>query len=196
MAHRVVSHVEWCKPSVPVVGWDTDALFERFTEQAREAVASAQGEAREMGHGAVGVEHLLLGLFSDQDGVAGGVFADFGLTVGPVRDLVRERIGVDSAPRPEGELPFSPEAKDVLRAANRFGLGEPGTEHVLLVIVRREEGGACEILRLLGADPRRIRFEAKKRAWPADDAGPDARPSVRHVGSVPLEGLGELESGE
>jgi hypothetical protein len=88
---------------------------------------------------------------------------------------------------------FSPEAKDGLRSANRFGLGEPGTEHMLIVIVGRGEGGACEILRVLGADPHRIRFDTKKRAWPG--AGPGARPTVRLVGSVPLKSL-ELDFGD
>lgn len=31
--------------------------------------------------------------------------------------------------------PFSPEAKHTLSSANRFGMGEPGTEHMLIVIV-------------------------------------------------------------
>lgn len=40
-----------------------------FTEQARKAIGRAQDEAREMGHESVQVEHLLLGLFSDQAGI-------------------------------------------------------------------------------------------------------------------------------
>ena len=47
----------------------------------------AQDEAREMGHRTVQVEHLLLGLASDQDGISGRVFADFGLTIEPIREL-------------------------------------------------------------------------------------------------------------
>jgi ATP-dependent Clp protease ATP-binding subunit ClpC len=149
-----------------VIGCDTDRLFEMFTEQAREAIMHAQDEAREMRHGTVQVEHILLGLFSDRDGIAGRVLADFGLTIAPVRDLVRERLGVSSTSAPGSQLPFSQEAKDALRSAHRFGLGEPGTEHMLIVIVRRGGGGACEILRALGADPHRIRSATKKRAWP------------------------------
>jgi ATP-dependent Clp protease ATP-binding subunit ClpC len=149
-------------------------VFETFTEQAREAILRAQHEARDMGHGAVQVEHLLLGMFSPEDDIVSRVWADSGLTIQPVRDMVRERLGVGPGSRPEGQLPFSPTAKDALRSAYRFGAGKPGTEHMLIVLLARGEGGASEILRALGADPNRSRFEMKKRAWPASVPGPGA----------------------
>ena len=92
---------------------------------------------------------------------------------------------------PEVQLPFSPEAKDRLGSAYRFGLGEPGTEHMLIVIVARGDGGACEILRVLGTDPNRIRFETKKRAGPSSFPAPGARrgSELRLVGSVSLPDL-------
>ncbi len=145
-----------------------------------------------MGHQTVHVEHLLLGLASDPDGIAGRVFADSGLTIEPIRDLIRAQLGVGSDSHAERTVPFSPDAKDALRSAYRFGLGKPGTEHMLIVILGRGEGGACEILRVLGADPDRIRFETKQRAWPV--TAPGARPTVRLVGSVPS--LRELDFGD
>jgi ATP-dependent Clp protease ATP-binding subunit ClpA len=139
----------------------------------------AQREARDMGHGAVQVVHLLLGLFSDGDDIVDRVWADFGLTIEPVRELVRERLGVGPGSAPEGQLPFSPTAKDALRSAHRFGMGEPGTEHMLIVLTARGEGGVSEILRGLGADPNRIRFETKRRAWPSSVPGQGSRGQLR-----------------
>jgi ATP-dependent Clp protease ATP-binding subunit ClpA len=173
--------------------WDTERLFEMFTEQAREAIVRAQDEAREMGHSAVHVEHLLLGLCWDQNAIAGRVLADFGPTIDPVRDLVRKRIGAGSSSTAAARPRFSPKTRDVLRLANQFALGEPGTEHVLIVIVRRGEGGPCEILRALGADPHRIRFETKKRAWPSSFPRPGAQGELRLVGSIPPSSLPELD---
>ena len=43
---------------------------------------------------------------------------------------------------------------------------------MLIVLTARGEGGASEILRALGADPNRIRFDAKKRASPSSVPGP------------------------
>ena len=37
-------------------------MFERFSSEAREAVTSAQAEARRLHHNYIGTEHLLLGL--------------------------------------------------------------------------------------------------------------------------------------
>jgi hypothetical protein len=82
------------------------------------------------------------------------------------RELVRERLGVGPGSAPEGRLPFSPTAKDAFRSAHRFGMGELGTEHMLIVLTACGEGGVSEILRGLGANPNRIRFETKKRLGP------------------------------
>jgi ATP-dependent Clp protease ATP-binding subunit ClpC len=126
-------------------------VFDAFTEPARRAVIRAQDEAETMGHATVQVEHLLLGLVTDQDGIAGRVLADFGLTYEPIRDLVRERLsGVGPGLVTEGKAPFSPDAKDALRSANRFGMGAPGTEHILIVIVRDGWTGPKPARRLQG----------------------------------------------
>jgi ATP-dependent Clp protease ATP-binding subunit ClpC len=169
-----------------------------FTAEARQVIVRAQDEAREMGHGTVDVEHLLLGLFSDQDGIAGPVFATVGLTVGPVRDLVRERLGIDSDVLPDQPLRFSDAAKGALRFANRIALGEPGVAHLLIAIVGRQENNAWEILRLLRTYPARIRFETKRRAWPPTPAAPgqERRAEVRLVGSIPLESLPRIDFGD
>ena len=86
----------------------------------------------------------------------------------------------------------SAEAKAALGSAYRFGLGKPSTEHMLVVLLGRgEDGGVCEIVRELGADPRRIRSETKRHAWPSDAAGPRPRLKVRTVAL-----LDELNFGE
>jgi len=166
-------------------------VFEEFTEQARQVGVQGQDEARTMGHRTVEAEHLLLGLFWDQDGIPGRVFADVGITIEPVRDLVRERLGPVSGRPPEGPMLFSPGAKEVFEDASReaFAMGreQVGTEHLLAAIVRLSEGGACQILRALDVDPGVIRFEIKKRSRaPADRGAARAPPQVRHIRSAPL----------
>jgi len=166
-------------------------VFEEFTEQARQAVVRAQEEARMMGHGSVEAEHVLLGLFSDRDGIPGRVFADVGLTIETVRDLVRERLGPGSGRPPEGHMPFSPGAREVFEGASRvaFAMGAErvATEHLLGAFTRPIDGGACQILRALDVDPGAIRFEIKKRVQaPADRGAGPGRSHVRRVRSTPL----------
>jgi ATP-dependent Clp protease ATP-binding subunit ClpA len=100
-------------------------MFETFKEPAREAIARAQDEAREMGHEMVGVEHLLLVLVSDQNSMASRVLAQFGLTIAPLRELVQERLDPGPGSTIRGQLRFSAEAKDALNSAHGFGLNGP-----------------------------------------------------------------------
>jgi ATP-dependent Clp protease ATP-binding subunit ClpA len=67
-------------------------MFERFTDSARQVAIGAQAEARRLGHGWVGTEHLLLGLLQG-DGVAAQVLAGFGITLAAVEREVRAEVG-------------------------------------------------------------------------------------------------------
>jgi Clp amino terminal domain, pathogenicity island component len=170
-------------------GWDTARVAEGFTDQARDALIQAQLEAREMGHALVGPEHELLGLFSDRDGT-GQVLASSGLTIEPVRELVRDRqhggVGVVAE-----RMQFSPEAKQILELALRIALasGRIGTEHLLIALTRGGQPPAGEVLHAAGVDPGLVRFNAKKqiedsRGWPGD-----GRPRLVLVGSWPVSGV-------
>ncbi len=72
-------------------------MFERFTAGARQVVVLAQAEARSLGHGYVGTEHVLLGLIREGDGVAARVLGSYGMTVAGVQSDVRRFLGEDSA---------------------------------------------------------------------------------------------------
>ena len=49
------------------------AVFERFTERARQVVVLAQDEARALKHNYIGTEHILLGLVREEEGLAARV---------------------------------------------------------------------------------------------------------------------------
>jgi len=68
-------------------------VFERFTDRARHVVVLAQDEARTLGHGYVGTEHLLLALIREQEGLAARVLASAGVSVAGVRADVRRIVG-------------------------------------------------------------------------------------------------------
>ena len=67
-------------------------MFERFTQDAREVVVRAQQEARQLHHGFIGTEHLLLGLVGGSTPTA-AVLTRHGLTTDGVRDAVRSYLG-------------------------------------------------------------------------------------------------------
>ena len=102
-----------------------------------------------------------------EDPLVDEVLAALGVTTGPVRELVMQRLGPGSGPRTEGQLPFSALAKKALEVSLResLSLGHQhiGPEHLLLGLVRVSEGGASQILRELGADAKNVRLEVRRR---------------------------------
>jgi len=132
-------------------------LFHRFSRRARDAVAAAQKEARDLGHEEVGSEDVLLGLMAVEDGGAAQALKALGIDAEAVREKLKRGRG-----SPDGQLPFSRQAKKALELALRealsFGHNYIGTEHVLLGLVR-EGGAAANVLASMGADADRIRAE-------------------------------------
>jgi len=141
-------------------------MFERFTERARQVVVLAQEEARALKHNYIGTEHLLLGLLREEEGIAAQVLNTLDVTLDEVRIQVAQIVGVgdDAA---AGQIPFTPRAKKVLELALRealsLGHNYIGTEHILLGLIKENEGVAARILLEFDADSEKIRNEIMRK---------------------------------
>src|SRR6201747_562076 len=137
-------------------------MFERFTERARQVVVLAQDEARALKHNYIGTEHILLGLLREEEGLAARVLDGLDITVEEVRAQVARIVGQGDEVT-TGQIPFTPRAKKVLELALRealsLGHNYIGTEHILLGLVRENEGVAARILLDFDADSEKIRNE-------------------------------------
>ena len=137
-------------------------MFERFTERARQVVVLAQDEARALKHNYIGTEHILLGLLREEEGLAARVLESLDITVEEVRAQVARIVGQGDEVT-TGQIPFTPRAKKVLelslREALQLGHNYIGTEHILLGLVRENEGVAARILLDFDADAEKIRNE-------------------------------------
>jgi ATP-dependent Clp protease ATP-binding subunit ClpC len=158
-------------------------VFERFTEPAREVVVYAQDEARSLKHNYIGTEHLLLGLLRVEDGLALRVLSSLGVGLDEVRDQVVRNVGRGDV-EPAGQIPFTPRAKKALelslREALSLGHDYIGTEHVLLGLVRVEDGVAARLLADVGASPERVRAQVLAAVGGPLPAGMPGRRGVRH----------------
>ena len=156
-------------------------MFERFTERARQVVVLAQEEARTLKHNYIGTEHILLGLLREEEGLAARVLESLDITVERVRAQVVRIVGSGEEVT-SGQIPFTPRAKKVLELALRealsLGHNYIGTEHILLGLVRENEGVAARILLDFDADSEKIRNEVIRML-----SGPGGRRSGSGSGS-------------
>jgi len=157
-------------------------LFERFTERARQVVVLAQDEARALKHNYIGTEHILLGLLREEEGLAARVLESLDITVEEVRAQVARIVGQGDEVT-TGQIPFTPRAKKVLELALRealsLGHNYIGTEHILLGLVRENEGVAARILLDFDADAEKIRNEIIRML-----SGPGRRQQGAAAGAV------------
>jgi ATP-dependent Clp protease ATP-binding subunit ClpC len=138
--------------------------MERFTQRARRVLSLAHQEAERMRHSYIGTEHLLLGLIREEGGVAGRVLRELGLEAERVQEIIERLTGPGQYRG--GKLDLSPGTQQVLEfavdEARRMGHHYIGTEHLLLGLVRLNEGVAMDVLRKLGVTAEQIRRQTRR----------------------------------
>ena len=150
-------------------------MAKRFTENAQKIILIAQEEAKRLNHDYVGTEHILLGLTALDGTVSNKILSSLGITFRKVRLEIEKMVGVGDAVMLLGEIPFTPRAKKVLEFAveesQSLGTEHIGTEHILLGLVREEEGMAGTILQNLNVTLNAVRestLNFLEGAQPAD----------------------------
>ena len=150
-------------------------MFNRFTNRARQVVILARNEADRFNHNYVGTEHLLLGLIKLGQGVAVNVLKKMGIDFEIVRDEVSKAVTPGPETKTVGEIPLTPGAKKVIEYAwedaQKLGHNYVGTEHLLLGLLREEEGVAARILANLGVDVNKVREEIMNELGASYGAG-------------------------
>ncbi|MBI9044243.1 MAG: ATP-dependent Clp protease ATP-binding subunit [Anaerolineaceae bacterium] len=138
--------------------------MERFTQRARRVLSLAHQEAERMHQNLIGTEHLLLGLIQEEGGVAGRVLRDLGLDLERVREKV-DQIR-DHGEQESDKIDLSPEVQKVLEMAieeaRRLGHHYIGTEHLLLALIRLEDGLGLQVLAKMGVTPEQIRRQTRR----------------------------------
>ncbi len=140
--------------------------FERFSEGARKVLTQAQGEANRLGHNYIDTEHILLGLVHQESGVASKVLVNLGAPLNKVHSAVEFLIGKGEKPHTSGEVGLAPRAKRVIEfaidEARRLNSSYIGTEHLLLGLLRENEGIAYNVLEGLGITLEKTREEVSR----------------------------------
>jgi ATP-dependent Clp protease ATP-binding subunit ClpC len=139
--------------------------WERFTQRARRVLSLAQEEAERLNHSYIGSEHVLVGLLREEGGVAGRVLRELGLDEQRVQAMVERLSGVGTR-TPFTKIELSPSTKRILELAvdeaRRMGQHYISTEHLLLGMVRQNEGVAMDVLRKFGISAEQIRRQTRR----------------------------------
>src|SRR5262249_57615040 len=123
-------------------------MFERFTDRARKVMQLANQEAQRFNHEYVGTEHVLLGLIKEGSGVAANVLKNLEVDLRKIRNEVEKIVQAGPDMVTMGKLPQTPRAKKVIEyaieEARNLNHNYVGTEHLLLGLLREQEGVAAQ----------------------------------------------------
>ena len=140
--------------------------MQRFTERARRALNTAQVEAERLGQHVICPEHLLLGLMLDDGGIAHEVLNDLGIDTESMKKVVSRLAVARNVDIGENQQSLSPATESTLKKAfkeaRRLGHRYIGTEHLLLSLVRDEDGIANQVLKKLGISSQQVRRHTRR----------------------------------
>ena len=138
-------------------------MYERFTDRARKVMQLANQEAQRFNHEYIGTEHVLLGLIKEGSGVAANVLKNLDVDLRKIRLEVEKLVQSGPDMVTMGKLPQTPRAKKVIEysmeEARHLNHNYVGTEHILLGLLREQEGVAAQVLMNLGLKLEEVREE-------------------------------------
>ncbi|HDH50971.1 MAG TPA: ATP-dependent Clp protease ATP-binding subunit, partial [Nitrospirae bacterium] len=131
-------------------------MFEKFTDRGRKVIINAKEEAEKRQNDYLGTEHLFLAILREEESLPVTILKKMGLSPKELWIEVERNLPLGSSAPTFGDIPFTPRAKKVLELAveeaRLLGHSYIGSEHLLIGLIREEEGIAGKILRSLGAN--------------------------------------------
>src|SRR5258707_4736 len=150
-------------------------MYERFTDRARKVMQLANQEAQRFNHEYIGTEHILLGLVKEGSGVAANVLKNLDIDLRKIRLEVEKIVQAGPDMVTMGKLPQTPRAKKVIEyaieEARNLNHNYVGTEHLLLGLLREQEGVAAQVLMNLNLKLDEVREEVLNLLGHGMDAG-------------------------
>ncbi|MCK5125262.1 MAG: ATP-dependent Clp protease ATP-binding subunit [candidate division Zixibacteria bacterium] len=140
-------------------------MNEMFTELARKAIEHARDEAARLRHDYIGTEHLLLGLIRLAEGRAIEVISNLGLDLNDLKKAVEEVVQPSGGTMTMGQLPLTARAKKTLEVSGQEARAlkskDIDTEHILLALLKDEEGVASQVMSMFEIDYKEVYEELK-----------------------------------
>lgn len=140
-------------------------ILEMLSSNAKEALNLAANEAVRLDFDHIGTEHLILGL--SRESVGSRILMNLGINLDDLRREVEDLIGRGRGAA-KNEIPLNPRSKRAIELAldEAMSLGEKfiGSEHLLLGIIKEDEGLAAQVLKRRGVTADRVHQEIMNMA--------------------------------
>src|SRR5262245_35482863 len=163
-------------------------MYEKFTERAQRVMKLANQEAQRFNHEYIGTEHVLLGLIKEGSGVASNVIKNLGVDLRRIRLEVEKLVQCGPDEVTIGKRPQTPRAKKVVEYAMEesrdLNHNHVGTEHILLGLLREEEGVAAQVLTNLKLNLDDVRAETFKLMGLATPPKPIAKKNSNYTSII------------
>lgn len=122
----------------------------RFSLRVQQVIQYSREEAIRLGHDFIGTEHLLLGLVRLGEGLAIQILQNLTADLDEIREAIEEMVEPSGSLAKIGNIPFTKRAEKVLKVSYIEGKNYSseiiGTEHLLLALVKDEDGMAAQVL--------------------------------------------------
>ncbi len=140
-------------------------MNEMFTEKARKAIEYARDEAARLKHDYIGTEHLLLGLIRLGEGLAVEILNNIGIDANELKASVEEMVQPSGGTMQMGQLPLTARAKKTLEVsgneARALKSKDIDTQHILLALLKDEEGVAAQVMSMYDVDYKEVYEELR-----------------------------------
>ncbi len=164
-------------------------MFEKFTDRGRKIIILAREEAERHQNDYLGTEHIVLAILRERDGVAIAVVKKMGLSVEQIRLEIERNLPSGSNTMTFGEIPFTPRVKKVIEyaveEAKLLGHNYIGSEHLLLGVLREEDGIGGKTVRSLGGNlltARQLTINLLRKSAPRERDRKSSTPALDEFG--------------
>jgi len=162
----------------------------KFSQRVRDVLTYSREEALRLGNDFIGIEHLLLGIIREGEGMAVRILSLLGVDLQVVRRTIEQSINNSSAAtgkvKSSDNIPLVKQAERALKLtyleAKLFSSEIIGTEHLLLAMLKDEENLVTRTLNKYGIDYESVKEEVKSMHSSDEDNKPNIPPSNEFPG--------------
>jgi ATP-dependent Clp protease ATP-binding subunit ClpC len=168
----------------------------KFTPRVKDVIKFSREEALRLGHDYIGVEHLVLGMIREGEGLGVKILKNLGVNMAELRKKIESSIAVKTEKiSNDGDLPIIKQAEKILKItfleAKALKSDIIGTEHLLLSILKNGENIASKAIENFDIDYNMVKdvinglYEEPRADFPGNTADDDEDNSAKYGGSAP-----------